>query len=149
MKLSEAFPSKFLKAVDVPKPTVATIKLAEAENIKGLDGKEQRKCVLYFAKKLKPLPLNRVNFESIMDIGSDDSNDFPGTKIELFTMKVQGPNGITDGVRIRVHRAWWKRQSRRRVRRRTTTRSHLSTTRSAFNKKWGRWSVPVLPAPFY
>jgi hypothetical protein len=37
-----------------------------------------------------------------MDIcGSDDSSDFPGTRIELFTMKVQGPNGITDGMRIR------------------------------------------------
>jgi hypothetical protein len=103
MKLSEAFPSKYLKPADVSEPTIAMIKLAEEENIKGLDGKEQRKVVLYFAKKLKPLPLNRTNFESVMDIcGSDDSADFPGTKIELFRMKVQGPNGITDGVRIRA-----------------------------------------------
>jgi hypothetical protein len=109
MKLSEAFPSKYLKPVDVSEPTIATIKLAEEENIKGLDGKEQRKVVLYFGKKLKPLPLNRTNFESVMDIcGSDDSADFPGTKIELFTMKVQGPNGITDGVRIRAPNAMEK-----------------------------------------
>jgi hypothetical protein len=103
MKLSEAFPSKYLSAADISEPTVAKIKLAEEENIKSRDGKEQRKVVLYFAKKWKPLPLNRTNFESVMDIcGSDDSADFPGTEIELFTMKVQGPNGITDGVRIRA-----------------------------------------------
>jgi hypothetical protein len=114
MKLSEAFPSKYLKSVDVPEPTIATIKLAEEENIKGLDGREQRKVVLYFAKKLKPLPLNRCNFESVMDIcGSDDSTDFPGTKIELFTMKVQGPNGITDGVRIRAPGAVEKAKPRK------------------------------------
>jgi hypothetical protein len=103
MKLSDAFPSKYLKPINVPEPTVATIKTAAEENIKGLDGKEQRKIVLYFSKKLPPLPLNRTNFESIMDIcGSDDSDDFHGTKIELFVTKVQGPNGMTDGVRIRA-----------------------------------------------
>jgi hypothetical protein len=39
-----------------------------------------------------------------MDIcGSDDSDDFPGTKIELFKQpNVRGPNGLTDGVRIRA-----------------------------------------------
>jgi hypothetical protein len=103
MKLSQAFPSKYLKPIDIPEPTVATIKLAADENIKGLDGKEQHKVVLYFSKKLRPLPLNRVNFESVMDIcGSDDSVNFAGVKIELFKTKVQGPNGITDGVRIRA-----------------------------------------------
>jgi hypothetical protein len=50
MKLADAFPSKYLKAVDIPEPTVTTIKLAEEENIKGLDGKEQCKVVLYFQK---------------------------------------------------------------------------------------------------
>jgi hypothetical protein len=104
VKLAEAFPSKWLKPDDVDPSVVATIKAAAQENIKGLDGKEQEKTVLYFAKKLKPLPLNRTNFESVMDIcGSDDSDDFPGTKIELFKQpNVRGPNGLTDGVRIRA-----------------------------------------------
>jgi hypothetical protein len=103
MKLSEAFPSKYLGAADVSEPIKTKIKLAEEENIKGRDGREQTMVVLYFPKKLKPLPLNKTNFESVMDIcGSDDSADFPGTEIELFSMKVQGPSGITDGVRIRA-----------------------------------------------
>jgi hypothetical protein len=103
MKFSEAFSSRYLKAVDVPEPVAATIKAAPDEIIKGLDGKEQKKVVIYFAKKLKPLPLNKVNFESLVEIsGSDDSADFPGTKVEVFSQRVQGPSGMTDGVRIRA-----------------------------------------------
>jgi hypothetical protein len=57
---------------------------------------------VYFSKKLKPLILNRTNFEAIGDIcGSFDSDDFGGTKVEVFAQKVSGPNGIVDGVRVR------------------------------------------------
>jgi hypothetical protein len=70
--------------------------------VKGFDGKETAKVIVYFTKKLKPLILNRTNFESVGDIcGSFESDDFPGTKIELFAQKVSGPNGIVDGVRVR------------------------------------------------
>jgi hypothetical protein len=102
--LNDAFPSKYLKAADLADgPVVATIKLAELEKVKGFDGKETPKVVVYFAKKLKPLILNRTNFEAICDIcGSYDSEDFPGTKAEVFAQKVSGPNGIVDGVRIRA-----------------------------------------------
>jgi hypothetical protein len=100
--LNDAFPSKYLKATDLVGPVVALIKVAELEKIKGFDGKETAKVVVYFSKKLKPLILNRTNFEAIGDIcGSFDSDDFGGTRIELFTQKVSGPNGIVDGVRVR------------------------------------------------
>lgn len=103
-KLSEAFPSKFLKATDLTDgPVVATIKLAELERIKGFDGKEVAKVVLYFAKKLKPLPLNRTNFEAVMAIcGSDDSDDFPGVKIEVYATKTSMNGKVMDCVRIRA-----------------------------------------------
>jgi hypothetical protein len=101
--LNDAFPSKYLKATDLAEPVIATIKLAELERIKGFDGKEQPKVVLYFAKKLKPLPLNRTNFESIGDIcGSYDSDDFVGTKIELYATTT-AMNGKTMAcVRVRA-----------------------------------------------
>jgi hypothetical protein len=50
--LSDAFPSKYLKAADLAGgPVVATIKLAELEKIKGFDGKETAKVVVYFFEK--------------------------------------------------------------------------------------------------
>lgn len=101
--LNEAFPSKYTKAADLPEPAVGTIKLAELEQIKGMDGKPQAKVVLYFAKKLKPLPLNRVNFESVCDIcGSYDSDDFPGTKVELYATQTPLNGKLVDCVRIRA-----------------------------------------------
>jgi hypothetical protein len=103
MKFSEAFPSKYAKPVDAPDPVVTTVKAAVEEDIKGLDGVTQRKVVVYFAKKLKPLPLNRTNFETLCDLcGSDNSEDFPGTKVEVFKTRVQGPRGMTDGLRFRA-----------------------------------------------
>jgi hypothetical protein len=101
--LSEAFPSKYLKATDLEDgPAVATIKLAELEKIKGYDGKEQAKVIVYFAKKFKPLVLNRTNYESIMDIAdSGETEDWPGTKIELYTIPVTFNGKTADGIRIR------------------------------------------------
>jgi hypothetical protein len=101
--LSEAFPSKYLKATDLEDgPAVATIKLAELEKIKGYDGKEQAKVVVYFAKKFKPLILNRTNFESIADIAdSGETEEWGGTKIELFTIPVTFNGKTADSVRVR------------------------------------------------
>jgi hypothetical protein len=101
--LSEAFPSRFLKASDLQGgPVVGTIKLAELEKIKGYDGREQAKIVIYFARALKPLVLNRTNAESIMDIsGADDTESWPGTKIELYTIPVTFNGKTSDGIRIR------------------------------------------------
>ena len=103
-KLSEAFPSKYLKAIDLADgPVVTTIKLAELERIKGFDGKEVSKVVAYFARKLKPLPLNRTNFEAVMDIcGSDDSDDFVGLKVEVYATKTSMNGKVMDCVRIRA-----------------------------------------------
>jgi hypothetical protein len=101
--LSDAFPSKYLKATDLEDgPAVATIKLADLETIKGYDGKEQAKVVVYFAKQFKPLILNRTNFESIADIAdSGDTDDWGGTKIELFTVPVTFNGKTADGIRVR------------------------------------------------
>ena len=49
MKRDEIFPSKYLKAADLKgKACVATIESAPYETLKGLDGKETQKIVLYF-----------------------------------------------------------------------------------------------------
>ena len=100
---ADAFPSKYLKATDLDDgPNVATIKLVELEKIKGFDGKEQPKVVVYFARKYKPLILNRTNFDSITDIAdSGETEDWPGTKIDLFTIPVTFNGKTADGVRVR------------------------------------------------
>jgi hypothetical protein len=101
---SDAFPSKYLKASDLPDgPVTATVKLATLETIKGFDGKETPKVIVYFARTFKPLPLNRTNFDSMTDIsGSGETDDWVGCKVELFVTKVSMNGKVSDGVRMRA-----------------------------------------------
>jgi hypothetical protein len=56
---------------------------------------------VYFAKKYKPLILNRTNF-AITDIAnSGETDDWVGTRIELFTTPVTFNGKTADGVRVR------------------------------------------------
>jgi hypothetical protein len=107
--LNEQFPSKWLKSSDLENgPVVTTIHETNVEPIKGMDGKTQNKCVIYFANdKLKPLILNRTNFEALVDIsGSDDSEGFVGAKVELYTVETQ----MGEGIRIRAPKKAKKQQ---------------------------------------
>ena len=63
VKRSEAFPSKWLHAADLNGgPVVAAIKVAAFETLKGFDGQDTQKVVIYFAHRHKPLPLNVTNY---------------------------------------------------------------------------------------
>jgi hypothetical protein len=82
----EMFPSRFLKASDLNgKAVVVRIGSAPVETLKSPNGTEERKTVLYFnggAKKV--LPLNKTNWDSVASICGENSDDWPGKKIELF-----------------------------------------------------------------
>jgi hypothetical protein len=103
VKRSEVFQSKWLSAADLNGGSVvATIKVAALETLKGFDGADTQKVVLYFAHKLKPLPLNRTNYDSVANIaGTDETDDWPGTKVEPFVNKEIVKGKLTDCVRIR------------------------------------------------
>jgi hypothetical protein len=103
VKRSEAFPKPWMAPGDLGgKPDVATIKVVTLEPIKGPDGKEKEKVVVYVARKYKPLILNATNFDSIAAIvGSDETDDWPGTKIEYYPSTVPVNGQIKDCVRIR------------------------------------------------
>jgi hypothetical protein len=113
MKRNDVFPSKYLKAADLNgKPLVVEIEAAPLETLKSANGDEQ-KIVLYFTDTAKRLPLNVTNFESVANICGDDTEDWPGGKIELFPSVTQmgGKTGIAC-IRIRQPRAKAKTQQR-------------------------------------
>jgi hypothetical protein len=103
VKRKEAFPSKWLGATDLNGgPAVAAIKVAALETLKGYDGADTQKVVIYFAHKYKPLPLNRVNYDSIAAVaGTDETDDWAGTKVELFVTQETVKGKLTDCVRVR------------------------------------------------
>jgi hypothetical protein len=102
-KLSDAFPSKYLKAdVDVPDDgqLVVTIRDADFETVGQGDAAEQ-KLVLYFQETAKGLVLNKTNGTTIAGLlKSDDTDDWIGRKIALVSLDVQYGAEMTRGIRV-------------------------------------------------
>jgi hypothetical protein len=103
MKKDQVFPSRFLKAGDLAgRPIPVTIEHAMFEKLKTLDGKEQEKIVLYFAGTKKALPLNVTNWDSVAAVCGDDSDSWPGKKIELYPDKTHMGGKLVDCIRVRT-----------------------------------------------
>jgi hypothetical protein len=100
-KRDDLFPSKYLKAADLKgKPHVVEIEEAPVETFKnGSD--EDRKVVLYFVGRTKPLPLNMTNFDSVVDVAGDDTENWPGHRIEVFPTTTELKGKTVDCIRIR------------------------------------------------
>lgn len=84
MKVDDLFPSQYLKQSDVPRPLVGTIQSIKHEEIQD-KGAKKMKPILYITGAPKPLVLNRVNAQSIASIYGDDSNNWIGKPIEIYT----------------------------------------------------------------
>jgi hypothetical protein len=101
---NEAFPSKYLKAADL-KGRAVTLEIAAApeETLTGFDGQSQTKTVVYFAGTKKKLPLNRTNWNAIADVtGEDDSDNWPGHKIELYPATTEMNGKTLPCIRVRT-----------------------------------------------
>ena len=97
MKLSEAFPSNFLKSADLQnRRVVVTISHLKFEELG-----DERKPVLHFRGKDKGLVLNKTNANAIWGInGSDDTDDWPGTSLTLYPSKTDFQGKRVDCIRI-------------------------------------------------
>jgi hypothetical protein len=104
MKRDEIFPSKYLKASDLNKPIVVTIDSAPLELLKNPEGREQNKTVLYFKGAKKALPLNVSNWDAVAAICGEDTDDWPGGKIELYAAKTHMGGKMVDCIRVRAPR---------------------------------------------
>jgi hypothetical protein len=102
-KRDDVFPSKYLRASDLNgKPLVVVIASAELETMKTPEGKMQPKTVLTFRGIKKSLPLNRTNWDKVADItGKDDSDDWPGDRLELFPTTTEMKGETVDCIRVR------------------------------------------------
>lgn len=99
-KLNEMFPSNYLKAADIEDDTVVCIASVQQEQIG-----EDDKYVLYFEELEKGLVLNKTNAESISQVlNSDDTDDWPGQQITLFTTTVTFNGKPTEAIRVKLRK---------------------------------------------
>jgi len=101
MLRNDVFPSRFVKASDLPKPKSVKIKSAEMETLKTPQGLAERKLVLQFDGFEKCLATNRTNFDTIAALHGHDTNGWVGKPIELFASRTHVRGRETDCVRVR------------------------------------------------
>jgi len=95
--LKDLFPSKYLRADDLPKPVLVTIDSVVEEELN--DGKF--KPVVYFLEEKKGLVLNKTNAERIADITeSNDTDQWAGHQIVIYRDVVQFQGKTTPCVRV-------------------------------------------------
>lgn len=109
MKVSEEFPSQYIKASDLGGREVRVI-MANVEREKiGTDNK----LVLYFKGKQKGLVLNKTNAGTIGDAYGDDTEEWYDQPLILFSVKTDYQGKVVDATRCRVPTAKDMRQERK------------------------------------
>jgi hypothetical protein len=101
MRVSDLFPSRYVKAGDVIEPQLVAIRELQVEEI-GQGKDAESKPVLYFHNRQKGLVLNVTNARTIEDAYGIETDAWPGKSIELFSTKVDFKGDRVDAVRVRV-----------------------------------------------
>lgn len=100
MKLSEAFPSNFLKADDLNgKPVTLTIAAVEMETL-GQGKDKESKLIVQFKGTEKKLVCNKTNANTIGKLYGDDTDDWIGQRITIKPMEVEFQGEMKLAIRV-------------------------------------------------
>jgi hypothetical protein len=102
MNMNDAFPSKYLKASDLPEEgsETYTIEGVEIEEI-GMD--KERKPVLHFKETNKGFVLNKTNAKTISRVlNSEDFDDWNGHSINLYRCEVEFQGDMVEAIRVKA-----------------------------------------------
>ena len=100
MKISDMFSGSFLKAADLKgKMCKVVIESVDQELLRGDHGEEE-KIVVTFKGRDKRLILNKTNATIIASIHGDDTDDWSGKEIKLYSANVQFQGQIVPAVRV-------------------------------------------------
>jgi hypothetical protein len=101
MNIGTAFPSKYVKASEIPEEGLTlTIDRVDVEDV---DGKGSHKPVLYFRKAKKGLVLNVTNGKKIQQVcGSAETDDWSGKAITLYQSETEYAGDTVACIRVRA-----------------------------------------------
>ncbi len=102
VKISEAFPSQYLKCADLNgKPWDMKIRTVAMEDL-GQGSDKEEKPVVYFHKAQKGLVLNKTNATTIAKVYGDDTGNWTGQDVQVFPTQVEFKGETVDAIRVRV-----------------------------------------------
>lgn len=103
MNINDAFPSKYLKASDVPDDgdLILTIRQVDVEEVGQGDDREQ-KPIVYFGEIEKGLVLNKTNANAIQSLYGADTAAWEMKRIAIFATEVDFKGTQTLALRVRL-----------------------------------------------
>lgn len=104
MKISSAFPSKYLKASDIPDGRDVIVKIDVVRMEIMTEAGTEEKPILYFVGKEKGLVLNQTNAGTLATALGDDTETWHGQTVTLFTTTTQFNGRTVPCIRLRVPR---------------------------------------------
>ena len=117
MNINEIFPSKYLKAHDLLNDGDLIVTISDF--VIEVVGNDQltSKPVLYFRElPMKGLILNKTNANTIADLYGEDTEDWIGKKITLYSCEVTFDDKTSLGIRVRPNPPVEKPRAREQVR---------------------------------
>jgi len=102
MQIDEAFPSKYMKASDLPED-VAVAYTIEKITMADIGKEKQRKPVITFEESEKEFVCNKTNANSIAKVlGSRDTDEWIGKQIKLFRTEVEFGGEMVESIRVKT-----------------------------------------------
>ncbi len=107
MRIGEAFPSKYLKAADLPDGQFVpvTIERVELQNVAGNDSPEETKPILHFVGKEKGMVMNRTNSQEIANAFGDETDDWMGKRVLIYATTTLFQGKTVACLRVKVPKA--------------------------------------------
>lgn len=103
MRVSAMFPSKYLKASDIPDGREAHVKV-DVVHLELMEQTGEEKPVCYFLDREKCLVLNQTNAKTIGDAFGDDTEEWHGKSVVLFSTTTNFGGRMVPCIRVRVPR---------------------------------------------
>lgn len=98
--IDDAFPSKYLKAADLPEEGTITFTIEKIE-IEEIGREKQHKPVIYFEEDNRGLVANKTNCNTIAKVtGSRTFDDWIGKTINLYRAEVDFQGEMVESIRV-------------------------------------------------
>lgn len=100
MKVNQLFPSKYLKAADLPDEGAYVVTI-EKVTVEEIGANKDQKPVIHFEELDKALVCNKTNARTISKVtGSEDTDEWIGAKINLYRAEVEFQGEMIEAIRV-------------------------------------------------
>lgn len=107
MNIGAAFPSKYLKASEIPDGQFVpvTIDSVQIENLAMSSEPDEDKPVIYFVGKTKGMVLNKTNANTLMGAFGPETDDWNGKRVLLYSTETTFQGKSMPCLRIKIDRS--------------------------------------------